>query len=531
MKRAAAAPAAARAFRTPKEEMSDPAWADGYVVDVDYTDGYYRELSPGLLRFVSLLGGVETGDGADGFSYCELGCGNGRSVALHAAADPRGRYFGVDFNPAHIHNARKLARDAGLDNATFLEKSFAELLDSDVPEMDFVTLHGVYSWIAGENRGHIVEFIRRKLKPGGLVYVSYNCLPGLAPVQPLQRLLASHAAQGGGELFGRIRGALEFANRLDQCGAGYFRLNPLTKVRLDTLGKQNLAYLAHEYFNANWLPAYHADVSAEMAEAKLGYVGSAALSENFDQFSLAPDIAKLIAGVGDRALAETVRDFARNSVFRRDVFARGASKAAPGELDAMLGRQRFCLAIPRSVCRMTAKVPAGEVTLQAEMHAPVLDLLALAPMTFDEMANKPETAHLNRSQLRQAVFALAAIGQVLPALPEAGEAMRREACRRFNAGTLARPSSKSGYGNTLASPVLGFGLQMGYIDLLLIAAPRNERDAIVHALQGIAASGFKPTSNGLAIEEPAQVQTLVEGKARVFFKDLLPFLKLHGITE
>lgn len=511
--------------------MSDPSWADGYVVDVDYTDGYYRELSPGLLRFVALLGGVEASNGGDGFTYCELGCGNGRSVALHAAADPRGRYFGVDFNPAHINNARRLARDAGLENAVFLEKSFAELLASDVPEMDAITLHGVYSWITEENRRHIVEFIRRKLKPGGLVYVSYNCLPGLAPVQPLQRLLASHAAHDRGELLGRIGNALGFANRLEQCGAGYFRLNPLAKVRLDALRKQNPAYLAHEYFNANWLPAYHADVGAEMSGAKLAYVGSATLSENFDQFSLAPDVARLIAGLNDRALAETARDFARNTVFRRDVFARGASRSGPRDLETLLGRQRFCLAVPRSICRLVAKVTAGDVTLEAEIHAPVLDLLALAPMSFDELAAHPQTAHLNRSQLRQAVFALAAIGQIFPALPGSGEAERRESCRKFNAVTLARPSASSGYGNTLVSPVIGFGLQMGYVDLLLLAAPRNERDAIVHALRGIAASGFKPVSNGLVIEEPAQVQTVVEGKAKAFFSDLLPFLRLHGIAE
>src|SRR5690349_20735264 len=130
--------------------MSDPAWADGYVVDIDYTDGYYRELAPATLRFVSLLAGVQAADTAGDFDYCELGCGNGRSVVLHAAAEPGGRFFGIDFNPTHIHNARNLARDAGTGNATFLEKSFAELLASDLPEMDFITMHGVHSWVNAE---------------------------------------------------------------------------------------------------------------------------------------------------------------------------------------------------------------------------------------------------------------------------------------------------------------------------------------------------------------------------------------------
>src|SRR5690606_8776735 len=250
--------------------MTEPIWADGYVVDIDYTDGYYRELAPELLRFVALLGGVQRLEPQEGFNYCELGCGNGRSLVLHAAADPRGRFFGVDFNPAHILNARNLAREAGAGNAVFLENSFAELHEVDLPEMDFITLHGVHSWVSVENRQHITAFIRRRLKPGGLIFISYNCLPGLAALQPLQRLLMSQAARGSGPLGGRIRAALDFANRLDQAGASYFRLNPVVKSRLDSLGKQSTGYLAHEYFNANWQPSYHADVCAEMAEAKIG---------------------------------------------------------------------------------------------------------------------------------------------------------------------------------------------------------------------------------------------------------------------
>lgn len=511
--------------------MNDPSWADGYVVDIDYTDGYYRELSPATLRFVALLAGVQAVDAAHGFNYCELGCGNGRSVVLHAAVEPDGRFFGVDFNPAHIHKARNLARDAGTGNATFLEKSFAELLDTDLPEMDFITMHGVHSWVNAENRAHIVEFIRQRLRPGGLVYVSYNCLPGLAPVLPLQRLLRSRASASGGALSGRIRDALDFAEKLDQAGADYFRANPVAKLRLASIVKEDPGYLAHEYFNANWVPAYHADVAAELAAAKVSYVGSATLVENFEQFALKPDIAKLLAGMGDRGSIETVKDFARNTVFRRDVFARGAPKANPRELEEKLGRERFCLARPRSLCHLGARVPAADLTLQDEMHAPVLDALARTPMTFDELAAAPGIAQPNRTQLRQAVFGLAAAGDILNALPAEGEAARRKAAARFNARALSRPSATSGHGNTLASPVLGCGMQMGFIDLLMIAAPRSESEAIAHALKGIAATGFRPASNGLVIDDPAGIRTLVESRARSFFGELLPYLRLTGIAD
>ena len=70
------------------------------------------------------------------------------------------------------------------ENVTFLEQSFAEALTASMPRLDFIALHGVWSWISGENRCAIVDFINTKLKPGGVVYISYNALPAGPPMRP-----------------------------------------------------------------------------------------------------------------------------------------------------------------------------------------------------------------------------------------------------------------------------------------------------------------------------------------------------------
>ena len=454
--------------------MSEPTWAEGYVVDVGYTHGYYRELAPAALSFVTILGGAQAADTDQPFTYYELGCGNGHSTVLHAAANPRGRFLGVDFNPTHVHNARRLAQDAGVENVQFLEKSFAELIAADLPEGELIALHGVHSWVSAENRRHIVEFIRQRLKPAGIAYVSYNCLPGLGAIAPLQRLLREHAAVGSGALPEGVRRAIEFANRLDEAGAEYFRVNPLAKARLARIAGQDPRYLLHEYFNANWEPSYHVDVARELAGAKLSYAGSAEILDNFDQFVLKPELAKLVASVSDRALAETIKDFARNQVFRRDVYTRGAPRAGTPELETLLGRTRFALARPRQNCRLQRTTPAGEVTLQEESYAPVLDALARAPMTFDELSRALECAKLDRVKLRQAVFGMAALGNILPALPAAGEAARRESTERFNQSVLRTPIAGTA-DLALASPVLGAGVHVNLIDRLFLGAPRTDR--------------------------------------------------------
>jgi SAM-dependent methyltransferase len=507
----------------------ESSWSEGYVVDVGYTHGFYRELTPALLRFVTLLGGVQAASIEAPFSYCELGCGNGYTTALLAAANPHGQFTGVDFNPTHIHHAQQLAQSGGVGNVRFLEKSFAELVGMDLPEADVITLHGIWSWVSEENRRHIVEFIRRRLKPGGIVYVSYNCLPGLAQVQPLQRLLYEHAAGGAGERMDKVRRSLDFAARLAAAGADYFRLNPLGRLRLENIGKHDPSYVAHEYYNASWAPFYHLEVARSLGEAKLAYAGSATLADNFDQFSIGPEAAKLLAEVGDRALAETLKDFVRNQVFRRDVFTRGAPRAPGPQLESALARTRFALARPRSAARFKEKTPHGELSLQEPAYAPALDALARAPMTFDELAHAPEAASLDRVRLRQAVFGMAAFGNLMPALPAQGEAERRAATDGFNAAVLGRPLDGSKT-TMLASPVLGSGVPIGFLDRIFLRGPANEGEAIDHARRAIESGGLGIVKSGKPVDSAAERDKVLVERAQFFFGELLPFLRMLGVV-
>ena len=70
--------------------------------------------------------------------------------------------------------------------------------------MDYVGLHGIWSWISDENRAVIVDFVRRKLKVGGVLYVSYNTQPGWAAMVPLRDLFVEHAAVMGAPGQGRV---------------------------------------------------------------------------------------------------------------------------------------------------------------------------------------------------------------------------------------------------------------------------------------------------------------------------------------
>lgn len=222
------------------------SWNAGYVTEIAYTRGYYRELTPSLLSFVGLVCGKSIVKLGAPMRYCELGCGQGLSASIIAAANPQIEVHAVDFNPEHIAGARLLADDGRVANAHFHELAFADLNDDPALTgmFDMITLHGIYSWISTNNRSHIVKFIRRRLKPGGLVYVSYNTLPGWAPVMPLRRLMFDHANLRKGPIAPRVSDALAFAEDLKVAGAGYFSQNPALGERLDKLRSMQRIYRA-----------------------------------------------------------------------------------------------------------------------------------------------------------------------------------------------------------------------------------------------------------------------------------------------
>ena len=159
-------------------------WGGGYVTDITYSVGWYRQQSPALMALASIIGGasasIPTAD--DPVMMLELGCGFGYSAMALAASNPNWSVTAVDFNPAHIAGAREWAAEAGLTNVTFVEADFTCWEDSPtlraLPQMDFVTMHGIWSWIPPAAQTGIVRLLGQKVRPGGLVHLSYNTLPG-----------------------------------------------------------------------------------------------------------------------------------------------------------------------------------------------------------------------------------------------------------------------------------------------------------------------------------------------------------------
>lgn len=481
-------------------------WSEGYVTGVDYTYGYYRELSPAFQRFCLLLRGVETPEPSAEDVHCELGFGQGVSLAIHGAA-AAGRFVGTDFNPAHAAHAQGLVQASGAQAQVF-DDSFEQLLErTDLPQFASISLHGVWSWISRENQAYVLEFIRRRLQPGGRVFVSYNAFPGWAPAHPLRQLFALHdrrVATAGADA--RVQGALDFAEALLAAQPRYLAAAPQLSDRLKQIRGQNRAYIAHEYLNRDWHCMYFADMADTMAAAKLEFAGTAAPLDTVDAVCLTPEATQFLNTVADPLLREQARDYFISQQFRRDIYVRGLRRLPPFLQRDRLLNTRFVLTQDPAQVPTKVATPLGEAILQADVYGGVLQALAdraYAPKTLRDIVGANSGVQLG--QVMQAVVILVGMGSVAVCQSEAEIRAATKVCTALNRQICDRAIFSSDI-EVLASPVTGGGLGVTrFQQLFLLAQAQNKRTPQEWAEQAwriLDQQGQKIVKDGAALETP-----------------------------
>ena len=400
---------------------SSAAWQHGYYAADGYTYGYYREMTPTHLAWAALLQGEVMP--LQRFRYVDLGCGQGFNLILLAASFPDSQFLGIDFMPAHVRHARKLAEDAKLTNIRFVEADFMQLAQDPVSlldasggdldgQVDYAVAHGIASWVSPTVRASLWALAARLLRPGGLYYTSYNTVPGWLSAQPFQHLVRLNlrtAVDGGAA----IRKTLEAFARLEEVKAPIFAAQPGLKARLKSAGELDMAYINQEYNNQNWQPQYVADMMAEAGAVKLAWLGTATLPDAFD--GLMPvAAAKLIQAEPDPVMRESLRDIATLKAFRRDLYIKGKAPAWAGQRQRQVEATRFVsspfMALPEgSNGKLELATTAGKISFNRGAFKGVLDIAA-----------QPGGASLNDIQLRTGDARLADTVQKVSLMMDAG---------------------------------------------------------------------------------------------------------------
>lgn len=508
-------------------------WTAGYVADIGYTYGYYTELNALRVRLAFLNAGLVPPDVG---AACELGFGQGMSANLHAAASVT-QWHGTDFNPSQAGFARELAAASG-SGAKLYDEAFAEFAQRpDLPEFDFIGLHGIWSWISDENRQVIVDFIRKKLKVGGVLYISYNTQPGWAAMVPMRDLLTEHAevmgANGAG-IVSRIDGAMDFAEKLLATNPLFSRANPQVSERINQIKGQDRHYVAHEYFNRDWQPMAFAQMARWLQPAKLSWACSANYIDAIDAVSLSADQQKLLASIPDPMFRQTTRDFCVNQQFRKDYWVKGPRTLNKLEQLEAMRAMRVLLVQARSDVSLKMNGNIGEVTLQEAVYNPILDLLAEhKTKTLGQIEQALKEVGIKFTQIQQAVIVLSATGAIEAVQNEAVVAKAKKTCEHINNHLMlkARASNELGY---LASPVTGGGVHVPRFQQLFLMSiqqgKKQPEDWAKDTWAILSAQGQRLVKEGKTLEAAEENIAELTKQAQTFADKQLPILKALQIA-
>ncbi len=444
------------------------SWSHGYVADSPYTFAYQAAQAPGNLALICAMMGVAWQPTAR-LTMLDIGCGRGYTVNALAASNPGWTMLGLDYNPAHIAEAAELAEQSRIDNATFIEADLAGMTDAEIdqiPELDVASLHGVWTWVSDEVRQGIVRLLARRLKPGGLVYIGYNVLPGFGADMALQRLFRHLSDRFTGSSPFRAQASLPIIRDLMKTKPANLPETPILKRLADESSPLDGAYLAHEFLTAHWRPVFFEDLIADLAPAKLEFVGSASLFENSPDYVFTDEQRVIHDAMPEGAAREFLKDVCLQRPFRRDVFIRGRRGCDP-----VVALDRIGVGACRTLVDEAPKlgVPVGSAELPLELWLPIAAALREAPQSLGRLRTLTPDRHPNAAEL---ATVLVGAGLVVPVLREAGPS---ETTRRFNSVVAQNYATEGRRGGqfALASPAIAGGLPCAWLELALAIQPET----------------------------------------------------------
>lgn len=505
-------------------------WDQGYVSEIGYTYGYYSEFNPLQIKLNLISTGIKPPNIK---TACELGFGQGVSLLFNAANSDIS-WYGNDFNPSHVSFVREAIEGSGL-SLNVSDENFERFCSrTDIPNFDFIALHGIWSWVSDANREIISRFISKKLNAGGVLYISYNSEPGRTGMRPFRELMQWHSTSFSGSntpISERIDGAINFMNRLMEANPAFKSAYPLAELSLKEGIELGNDYLAHEYFNADWEPMSVKKVNDILADCKIQFAASATHLELLPNICFSQEQLELIQSIKDPIFREYTKDICLNQGFRRDLWVKGGQHLSDAEKIKEFLSISVTLLTPSKDITLEVKTPLGTANLNKDVYQPIFDCLkGKSSIKLGEVAKKLQ-GNINVNQLLEACIVLAS-KKVLGVAQDV-DYTKSAYSDSLNKFIIDRSiyERKIGF---LISPITSTGIPVTRFNQLFLRVcngkKRDPKDLAKTVWQMLRSQGEKIISDGKVLETDQENLQYLTNLANEFVDNLLPELIRLKIT-
>jgi SAM-dependent methyltransferase len=449
---------------------------------------FAKELAPSYIDHACMMNGYAPppgsplGEGVDaGFSYCELDCGSATTETLLAASNPLGNFTAIDVRGELIERGRALAKDANVRNISFHEAGIEQALDLSLPQFDYIVVEGIYSWVPMRERGLVLAFVRKFLRPGGAVVVSYNARPGWNRLDLFRRLFREATRGLRAEPRQRLAIARDIYAKLLDAKAASLLAAGLSGASFADLANIPEEALVADYLNDFAEPLYVSEVAADFAAVECVLSGTADMAQSLQSLQPHEPFKSTLERLPTIPGRELAKDMLLDTRFRRDVFVRGGQRLAADNHDMVMSGLAFALEQPAELVRYDGRAAFGEIRFDNPHARKLVEVLAQGPRTLGELVSQSVDKSVPFQTVVANVHALIVTGQLRPVYRATRESA--DGARTMQSAIRARAITDEAIG-FLPSP-FGTAFAVPLVDQVLMDIPEH-RSADVMAQETLA---------------------------------------------
>ncbi len=263
----------------------------------------------------------------------EVGCSDGANLIPMAAALPGARFVGCDLSPVAVAKGRAMIDAVGLTNITLLEEDLATLAPEHGP-FDYMIAHGVYSWVPSAVRDGLFALASAQLAPNGVMFVSFNVLPGCRVRQATWDVLHWHVDHIA-DPRARLAAARELAKVIGGGGKTLHEADDAMRAEFRSIAQSSDSELFHDTLAVPNDPFSFHEFAAHARRFGLVYLSEAEMS-TMSAAGLSAEARTFLSQLDSQA-REQYLDFVRLRRFRQSLLRRDGTPLPDSPL-----AERFC---------------------------------------------------------------------------------------------------------------------------------------------------------------------------------------------
>jgi hypothetical protein len=187
-----------------------------------------------------------------------------------------------------------------------------------------VFAHGIYSWVNSDTRESLNQFFRHSIEDKGLLFLSYNLLPGWDCLSFIRNQFSSSLEESPDDPEDAARRALQRLTELRDAGALAFHHNKAAMGFLNYLVEMNdIQYTVQEFYGIGQQAFSFPEIHDTMQGCGLSYAADASMLENRVDLCIAEAGLDLLGQCKSAKELQSTKDLLQNRLFRRDIYIAG----------------------------------------------------------------------------------------------------------------------------------------------------------------------------------------------------------------